>query len=305
MKKLSLSLITGLICGIILSPVFVYAQSPEVQRKLGETKQQLQELAQLKDSTTLPALEKTGQEIELRKTILKNVLDIAHSQLQDISSQLNSLTFPDSEEWSNVKEYLIENNTSFLLYYEHQKTNLSSATSVEALKETAKEIEKKKTEEIDPHVRRVTTVMNILSMDGILVLGNDRREKIKNDVEKIYNQKLVADNALRDLFNDASLSLSRSHEYINAAKQIVLHLYTDTSTSTLQFKESLKKTIVQERNEQLRQTAPPYTIYTVPDITSDDIEGYLRSIIRQSAQSVQNAYDIFLQMSLLVKKHLN
>ncbi|GEM_PF-4667781 len=305
MKKLLLVSIFGLISGIALSPVFAYAQSPEMEKKLGETKQQLQELAQLKDSTTLPAAEKVGQEIELRKTILGNVLTIAQSQLQDIATQLDSVTFPDSEEWKNVQEYLVENNTSFLSYYETQKTALSSATSVEVLKEVAKDIEKKKTEEIDPHVRRVTTVMNILSMDGILMLGNDRRDKIKNDIEKIYSQKLVKDNDLRDLFNDASFSLSQSHEYLNTAKQIVLHLYTDTSTSTLQFRESLKKTIVQERNEQLRQTAPPYTIFTVSDISSDDIEGYLRSIIRQSAQSVQNTYDIFLQMSLLVREYLN
>lgn len=305
MKKLLLVSIFGLIGVILLSPVFAYAQSPEIEKKLGETKQQLQELAQLKDNTALPATEKVQQEIELRKTILENVLTIAHDQLQDITTQLDSVTFPDSEEWKNVKEYLVESNTSFLSYYETQQAALASATSVEALKEIAKDIEKKKTEEIDPHVRRVTTVMNILSMDGILMLGDDRRDKIKSDIEKIYSQKLVKDNDLRDLFNEASLSLSQSHEYLNTAKQIVLHLYADTSTSTLQFTETLKKKIVQERNEQLRQTAPPYTIFTVSDITSDDIDGYLRSIIRQSAQSVQKTYDIFLQMSLLVREYLN
>ena len=305
MKQLPKTLLLGFLCGIILSPSFAYAQSPEVEKKLGETKQQLQELVQLKDSTTLPVSEKEQQEIELRKTILGNVLDIAQSQLRDISTQLDSVIFPDSEEWKSVKKYLQDKNTSFLSFYSSQRTEMQAATSVAMLKDIAKNIEKEKTEEIDSHIRRVTTVMNILSIDTILSLGDARREKIKDDIEKIYTQKLVQDNELRNLFNKASTSLSQAHELANIAKQIVLHLYTETSTSTLQFKDDLKKTIVQERNEQLRQTAPPYTIYTVSDITSNDTEAYLRSIIRQSAQSVQSAYDIFLQMSLLVRGYLN
>lgn len=302
-----------LLCAAVLLSALnapaVSAQSSEIDGKLLQTKEQIEKLHTLKDAKDISSAEKEKLEVEIRTKIVQDILDLSLSQLNTAKSRLQKMTIPDTEEWNEVRETIVKEFEKHAAYLEETKKNLKekSSFSLEALKKLAKDIEEKKTNNIDLSLKKANTLLAIFSVSDILKLTDQRLEKIGLDVSKIYDKKLTKNPSLKNFYDQSSDAVKKARQMIDRGRETALYIYdpdADSATSTKDFLKSLEKELgitavekdskatVQGKGEEKRE------------VSLSDAQKYLETLISGSLKQIQTAYEIFLKMSVNVKQYL-
>lgn len=278
------------------------AQSPEIEKKLSETKDDIQKLATIKDDATLSDEQKTLLEIELKKNIITDVIDVAKTQITHLQKQIEIATLPKSEEWKRIKEHTIKSLDEALVLLEENRATLLKENSLEKIKAIAKETEIVKTETIDPLLAQVNAIVVTASINTILNLTNQRLEKIGMDINKIYEKKLTKNQSLRKMLEQATLSAKNAHSHNDQAKEIMVALYDpEKSTSTKLYLDNLEKNL---KNKGSEATS---TIEKNEDSTTKQtlkIHQHVEELITSSLAEIKKTYDTFIKMSANVKSYL-
>ncbi len=284
----------------------------DVDSKIAETKTNVQRLLEIKDNTSITQQEKDRLELQLKKNIVTNIIDISVSQLSDIRSKLSGIAFPQTDDWKSVQSYLFSGIDSYLSFYQQSKNTVQSgdALTLDQVQEIAKNIEQKKSQEIDTFTEKASNVISAFNIADIVKLADDRLSKVRSDVDKVYAQKLVKTNVLRDSLDKAAQAVQDARDANISSKEIILNVYTDdwrNSSTSSDFAVSLRKDAQQYAFDQMKQSTSTANLVSSPDkipVTDVLIEEYLQNIIHQSADSIRGAYSIFLQMSLSVNQYL-
>lgn len=293
---------------------FSYAQSDEIDSKLSQTQEGVNALLEVKDSTTLSPQEKERKEIELKEQVVLGVLDLAKAQLKDAQSKLENIAWPEGKEWEVLRAYFNKNFDTYNQFYDKTRLDVVAAARAyagDSLAQITKNLEKRKVGEIDPFVERATNVVIIFNTDAILTLADQRLEKITNDIEKIYSQKLVQNDKLKELLSQASDALTAAHKKNQEAKEVALNLYTpreeqesnqyieglEEKLSNLSFNEALSM-------QPITSTTSTSTPTASSTLTAPTASQYLQSLIVGSLKGIRSTYDIFIQMSTNVVQYL-
>lgn len=291
-----------------------------VPDKLSETQQEVSQLQAVKDDTTLSDSQKESEEIQLRRKIISNVLDVSLSQIEDARSQVGNLSFPSSSgAWEKVKDYLNKDLDDSQQYYEDRQKELADNYYMpnDQLKSLAKSIEDEKSGVIDQSIQRVNIISALLNIPRVLSVADQRLTKVKADISKIYSQNLTENPALQNLLDHASSEISDAHSRNDEALTIAINLYTDdSSTSTKDFIKELGKKITVLWESQSTSTVASASTSTSSDSSNDNLQGsvtvvtfgnmenYLSNTIATSYTDIKSAYDIFVEMSVNVKDYL-
>lgn len=295
-----------------------------VPDKLSETQQEVSQLQAVKDDTTISDSQKESEEIQLRRKIISNVLDISLSQIEDARSQVDNLSFPSGPSgggtWEKVKDYLNKGLDDSQQYYEDRQKGLADNYYMpnDQLKSLAKSIGDEKSGVIDQSIQRVNIISALLNIPRVLSVADQRLTKVKADISKIYSQNLTENPALQNLLDHASSEISDAHSHNDEALTIATNLYTDdSSTSTKDFIKELGKKITVLWKSQSTSTADSASTSTTysdssnnnlqgsaPAVTFGNMENYLSNTIATSYTDIKSAYDTFVEMSVNVKDYL-
>lgn len=282
----------------------VLAQTPEIDQKLNETKAEVQKLADIKDKTDISDEEKVKLEIESKTKIILDVVDVSVAQIKDLESKFLSSNFPESDEWKAIKEEYTKEISSYFDFYKEEQDKINKdGLDLIKVKEIAKEIELKKIQEIDLGAKEISNIIVVLSISDILKLADQRIDKVGADVSKIYDKNLTKANVLRDLYADARSLVLKSRQLNDTSKQVIVNLYSiDKSTSTKEFVDGLMNSLKEkEKMAKLKYDNEGKLI-----IKSDDqlMDEYLESLVVESLDTIKQAYDVFVKMSVNVKEYL-
>ncbi len=282
----------------------VLAQTPEIDQKLNETKAEVQKLADIKDKTDISDEEKGKLEIESKTKIILDVVDVSVAQIKDLESKFLSSNFPESDEWKAIKEEYTKEISSYFDFYKEEQDKIKKGDlDLNKIKEIAKEIELKKIQEIDLGAKEISNIIVVLSISDILKLADQRIDKVGADVSKIYDKNLTKANVLRDLYADARSLVLKSRQLNDTSKQVIVNLYSiDKSTSTKEFVDGLMNSLKEkEKMAKLKYDNEGKLI-----IKSDDqlMDEYLESLVVESLDTIKQAYDVFVKMSVNVKEYL-
>lgn len=282
----------------------VWAQTSEIDQKLNETKAEVQKLADIKDKTDISDEEKVKLEIESKTKIILDVVDVSVAQIKDLESKFLSSNFPESDEWKAIKEEYTKEISSYFDFYKEEQDKINKdGLDLIKVKEIAKEIELKKIQEIDLGAKEISNIIVVLSISDILKLADQRIDKVGADVSKIYDKNLTKANVLRDLYADARSLVLKSRQLNDTSKQVIVNLYSiDKSTSTKEFVDGLMNSLKEkEKMAKLKYDNEGKLI-----IKSDDqlMDEYLESLVVESLDTIKQAYDVFVKMSVNVKEYL-
>lgn len=282
----------------------VWAQTSEIDQKLNETKAEVQKLADIKDKTDISDEEKGKLEIESKTKIILDVVDVSVAQIKDLESKFLSSNFPESDEWKAIKEEYTKEISSYFDFYKEEQDKIKKGDlDLNKIKEIAKEIELKKIQEIDLGAKEISNIIVVLSISDILKLADQRIDKVGADVSKIYDKNLTKANVLRDLYADARSLVLKSRQLNDTSKQVIVNLYSiDKSTSTKEFVDGLMNSLKEkEKMAKLKYDNEGKLI-----IKSDDqlMDEYLESLVVESLDTIKQAYDVFVKMSVNVKEYL-
>jgi len=286
----------------------VYAQDDAINSKLSETKDDVTKLLNVKDDTTLNPAQKEILEIELKRKIISNVLDISLDQFQTIKNQLDKISMPKTDEWNSVQDYLSNLLNKDIQYYQDTQNifNDSTGLNLNELSSFVEKLEEKKLTDIDLDVQKVNVIMAELNMSDILSVTDDRLAKVGSDINKIYSKKLTQNQTLKKMFNQASDAVKKAHDLDDQARSMIINVYTnDTGISTKDFVSALKEKILKSKEEVLIASSTSTIDNEIKlTVTSQDLDNYLADLATQAYDSIKNAYDIFVKMSANVKEYL-
>ncbi|MFA7201587.1 MAG: hypothetical protein WC099_01145 [Candidatus Paceibacterota bacterium] len=294
------------ICGIVgsygLQTPTVYAETKDTtSSQLTEIKDQIRQLFELQDSITIPQQDKDLQELQLRRKILTAIVTATQKQTATARDEFEKIQLPNSDDWKQIHDSILSSFDATQEYYTevyNRITNDPNLTS-SLLKNIARDIEQKKTQEIDPLIKKAHVIVATFNITDMLKVGDDRLAKIKLDVDKIYTQKLTRSQTLKQLFEKASLELSQAREFNDLSKETILYAYTTPETgSSTEYLDALYKKLEKEKGDSLRTT------HSSTDSSSEVIQDYIQKTVTESITSIKSVYDIFMKMSSNVKSYL-
>lgn len=282
-----------------------------INDKLSQTKEDVAKLLKIQDDTTIPSDQKQEMEIDLRREIISNILDVSQSQLNDTQYLLSTSTLPEGDEWNNVRDYLLSALSRDDSYYNETKKSLddSQDMTLSDLRDFAKALESMKSDTIDKDVARVNNVLAAANINNILSVADSRLTKVGSDINKIYSNKLTKNQTLKTLYSQSSENLKNAHQLDDAARQAIINIYTSTTTtSTIAFVNDLKEKILTQKESSLETASSPSTdslsASSVIKVTREDFDYYVANAVAGAYNSIKTAYDIFVKMSVNVKKYL-
>ena len=303
-KKIRLWAPVFVCAGLLLMAPYARAQQTTVTSQLTHIKDQVQQLFELQDSTTIPEQQKELQEFRLRQQILTDIIAAAKQQVADARARLQDAVLPqdNNETWKQIRDAILGGFDRANEYYgyAYDRVNHDSSVTTALLKNVARDIEQEKTTTIDPLIKQAHTIVAALAVQNMLQIGDDRLEKIRLDVGKIYEQKLTKSKALQNLFDTASSTLEQAHQADQSAQEIILHGYDpQPNASDTQYIDDLYAA----------NTASSTASTTAPQSISNEskfslVEKLLQKNITDAIAGIKSVYDTFLEMSSNVKNYL-
>ncbi len=319
-KKIFLS---SIFCSLLLTAFFVNISKANAQDQqsgslsdiISQTKDEVNQLLNLKDDTTLSTDQKQKQETDLNIKIISNVLDISLSQVSSTIQQFASTTLPQGNGWSDVGEYINNLLNNDYQYYQNAQAEFnasSTSMTLDQLKLFAKDLNDKKSGQTDQDLQRINIVIAALNTPSILSIADERLSKVSLDVKKIYDRNMTKNQTLKDLYDQASKYLSNAHDYNNQALDMILNTFTaSTTTSTKDYVTSLKDKI--SKNKEIAANAlsdissPDSNSSSTQDFSAsqEDMDNYLANLVSNAYTGIKSAYDVFVKMSTNINKYLN
>lgn len=300
-----------IVCGIVgcnAQVAVVHAETLDSNNittsQLTEIKDQIRQLFELQDSITIPQQEKDAQELKLRKKILTTIVDTTQKQTTAARAEFEKIQLPNSDDWKQIHDSILSSFDSVQAYYTETQDHISNNPNITSslLKNIARDIEQKKTEQIDPLIKKAHTIVAAFNVTDMLKVGDDRLAKIKLDVDKIYTQKLTHSQGLKQLFEKASSTLSNAQDLNNTSKETILYAYapSDTGSST-EYINTLYKKI---KSKDLVSMSSTTNKEPSAELVSETIHVYIQKTITDSIADIKSVYDIFMKMSSNVKSYL-
>ena len=298
MKKNTIIIASFLILfGITVPFSFASAQSPEINQKLDETRGKVEQLVKIKDDSSLSEQDKANAEISIKREVLLNVLDLAQLQIKTVRTKLDDVIFPDTEEWSAIKEKLYNALDAARDYYSTTESDINDndALTLDDIKTVASDVEQHKIDTFDATVRNVNDVILTFNVGDVLLLAQDRLHKINSDITKIYAKRLTNSSTLKQMFFAASRSMDQARSLDDKAKEILLNVYgQDTSPSSKRFIDNLNKTLMVDY---LATASSSTSTEQTPPDKRTLIENHIRSLVVKSLNDIKQTYDTFIDMS--------
>jgi len=248
-----------LAAGILLFPIFVLAQKPELKGALNE-------IVKIK-----------GGNIETpasQKDALKKILELTALEIKDLQSQLNKLKDLSADHVKLKNQFLLDLE-NYLKNLESFNNELSADGAIlDPIQNLAAKLKSWRENVYNPAAQNIVTFLLIYREQTILKIADDRYDRISSDVKKLALAKLFETDELEILLNEAAANLKAAHALNDEAKIALTKLLESPEINNVQNSEEK------------------------PQLSD------VQELVKKSLAKIKVVYQIFFEMSSLVKKLL-
>lgn len=304
MKKIFPLIIVIVIASFAITE-HVSAQSSAAQKALEGVKESVGTLVNAKD-------ENNPNEIAFRTETFKKVIDFSIVELKDL--RVKFLTAVGAQSASSTiglwRDHILSRMTEAAEFYEQEKKNAAGATedvNIEKIKTDAESFKKWREDNFSPLAQEVNDFLLVEQQKNSLDIAEKRWEKIQNDImklKKVYSAKKMQE--LEKLLNDAQKMNIAARDVYEGAQNLFYKTYitpfeTKVTTTTVQFlAEEEEMTIQASSTESNSKMSADGNASSTTQISPPSIRG----LIKDSLTNVKRTYQIFIEMSGLVRKLL-
>ncbi len=317
MKKILITFIV-LIISYSLT-VSANAQSTAVQEAFEDVEDQVENLVVAKD-------ENIPDDLAFRIETFKTVVDFSISEAKDLKIKLLSLDQIE-EDFSLWKEERINDLNQALAYYDEQKQLIddSEVIDLEYIKNIASDFKSWREQIYLPAAEQVNELLLVKQEQNAINIAERRWQRINKDIVKLQEANIKGVATLQELLDKAGELVNESSEINQDAQDLFfnLYIYTNSSTSSINsFTATTTETTDEEEfahpTSSISSTATTTETTDKSDESADSVETEInttdidlpplplsiKDLVKASLIKVKGAYQVFIEMSNLVRELL-
>ncbi len=321
----------ALVTAFSLTAGIAFAQPPNVQKALDDTKESLDDLVTAKD-------EDSPFDVAYRIEAFKKVIELSLSEAKDLKIKLLAFDNVDNDDLLQWKDAMITALNEAIAYYEEQQMFISeneALMDLEIIRQTALQFEKWREEYYINICEQVQEFFFTQREQQALAIANRRWEKIERDLTRLERAGISGISKLRELLTQAGDLLLIGKEKNEEAVILFFDSYitsplNSTSTADIELEIATTTDIMATTTDIIATTTETAATTTIIDIsvsttteaetattTADEAEEVetalpaqvepqpsIRDLVRSSLKNVKGAYRVFIEMSGLVRKLL-
>ena len=282
------------------------AQSSAVQNALKDVQGQVQDLVTAKD-------EGQTDDLSLRIETFKKVVDFSISEAKDIKIKLLALD-KLSKEVALWRDSIVSSLNKAIDYYEDQKESLDDTNKInlETIKKIASDFKEWRDKNYIAASSEADSYLLILQEQKAVETAMKRSERIRKDVLALLKAKIKGAAQLQELLGDADKKINEAADLNKEANDFFWNQYIlpialrniENETTTTSSVPAATSTLM---------NAPLFATSTATSSTSTDANATsspifrtssIKDLVESSLSQIKGAYQIFIEMSNLVRKLL-
>lgn len=241
------------------------------------------QLIQIKDDTSISGLAKDEKELEARLNIIKNVLKLSTDDVAKLQDKLNKLPkFDDKSQEKVLKTEYQKSLDDFSAYYDDMYKKLADIKTNDDAKALAEELKNYRDATYNPEIKKIANFTLLFYDADVIKTGKARLNRIIGDVSKLEKLGYLKSDVFSDKFKKAQILLDGADKLEQEAADLILASKTIEDTTQ-------KDAIAQQTIDGIKVAEKPKD---PGDLTS------------KSLQNVKDTYDIFLQIGKDINKYL-
>lgn len=265
----------------------VYAET-QLQSILKEVVSKIEEISNLKNNEALSRPDKEKKELAARKQALEKIFDLTLLEDNDLKNKLLALKELD-EKQKNIQQalldFLAENGSA----YKELKNRLEKIETSEDAKQLAIDFKNWRHNVYNPKVEKILSFALVFQQQKILGIAKDRFKKIKSDLLRLEDARVIKKEDTAGLIKKASDNLEKAEKLNSQAEILVTKILyeeffpaTPTLNQTdIDNPEAIKLYATENPNE---QTGPT-----------------VKKFIEDSLREIKTAYRLFLDIGKIVR----
>ena len=211
-----------LILAVVLSSLLtsgpVFAQE-NVKPALQNIVDNLDKLSKL--GTTNKNKKNDSEEIKIRKSTFKNILELARIESNNLKNKLIKLDELE-DDYSNLRDRYLKELNNHNSYYESIDVALEKESSLVKIKELAIQFKDWRKIVYHPTLQKVINFLLIFKGKDILQIAENRFNNVSADLKKVEDYEIIKNSPLADILVKAEKSLDEAKELQSAAELIIL-----------------------------------------------------------------------------------
>lgn len=265
------------------------AETTPVEKALEGVKQTVDDLVSAKD-------EKTPQELPLRIQAFRKVLDLAIAEAKDLKVRLLSEETEDSK-LSALREELIKKISEALKNYEERAKKFSLLErdlNLEDIRLIAEDFQKNRESNFSVATQTAHDFLASRQIGRVLEIARARYDKIETDLKKMGKNR-TTDN-LNSLLKKAKKNLESAEKNSRLASERFEQEYLLPKKSAAESEAPATASIMAATEESA--TSTPTSTAAISPVFPPSI----RDLVQESLTSVKDTYQVFIEMSAVVRK---
>ncbi len=292
------------------SPVMrVHAQSQGVQKAFESVKESLDNLVTAKD-------DRQPMELSLRIETLRKVIDLSLAEAKDTRVKLLELENlkGDEEVWRDISADTMKDAMDYFQSQEQYLDDNEKTLTVDDVKNAAKDFKDWRDKNYLPTFSAVRDYFLVNQQDKTIETARKRWQKIDADVQKLEKAKVKGIKDARAMLVAADKLITESAESNKNARVLFFSTFIERATTTeaTSTATSTNENTTSTITMLLLSTTSTDTLATSTDATSTEAKATstqptalsIRDTVKQSLSKVRDAYNVYIEMSTLVRKLL-
>lgn len=257
-------------------------------------------LINTKDQDNLTPEQKEKDEQNLRLEIFGKVLDLSIKEVEDIIEQLKVLKNLNEPE-TNLRNQLLEKFNGFLQFYDEQKKNLNQPEEFDltAIKKLAQDFKNWRENIYRPIFETATDFLLINQQEAVLEMTEKRYQKISLDINKLKKTNLEGIDILEKSLDQAANLIKTAKDLWQETEDNFWQILDFTALATASSTPTATSS-----GETVTLIATSTITPTSTSVTAEDQSLSIKNLIGESLNKIKEAYRIFIEMSIFVKKLL-
>src|SRR3989344_673799 len=262
--------------GVFLPLARVYAES-DLKSALKEVAGKVEEISELKKNESLSAEEKEKKELQVRKETLEKIFDLTLLEDQDLKDRLTApQNLSDNQKKSQdvLLGQLAENENA----YKEMRGRLETIETIKEVKQSAADFKNWRNTVYNPKVEKILSFTLAFQQKNTLETANNRLVKIKSDLKKLEDAKIIKK-------EDTSALLKKAGANLNSAG--ALNKEAENLAADILMKEFFPN--------------KPKAVLADPEEAQLNLSE-VKELIEDSLNQIKTAYRIFIEIGKLVRE---
>ena len=287
-----------------------HAQSEATKKALEGVRESVNTLVEAKDEGNI-------NEIAFRIETYKKVLDFSIEEAKDLKLKL--LAYDNEVATATPwKDASIETLNSLISFYETEEEYVleTEEISLEDIQARAEKLKEMREDTYLPLEEEIRGFLAVEQGKKAIAMAERRLKKVGRDVEKLEDAGFDT-KKLEELLSKAGGLIDESGELNKESEELLFEMYilpihftvtsTDTATSTGDLLEKEGSEVKEEENATSTEpkTATSSLSEKIEDSSESEPVSSIKDLARESLMKIRGAYQVFIEMSNLVRKLLS